>query len=496
MVDEVVQTQVAVVGAGPVGLMLAGELRLGGADVIVLERLGRPTTESRASTLHARTMEMLDSRDLLAHAAEAPSDVTGHFGGIPLHFTLPSPYAGQWKVPQTDTEAFLAEWAASLGADIRRGHDVQALCQDDDQVKVSAVGAGRTLEVRADYVVGCDGEGSIMRRLAGFAFPGEDSRRELLRGDVDGIEIPNRRFQRLAGGLAIAARRGDGVTRVMVHEFGTAAGDRSRAPEFTELADAWRRVTGEDITGGTPLWVNSFGDASRQAACYRNGRVLLAGDAAHIQMPIGGQALNLGLADAFNLGWKLALQVSGQAPSGLLDSYHAERHPVGERVLTNIRAQAHLLLGGHEVDPLREVFGELAGLDCVRQHLAGMISGLDVRYGAGSGDHPLLGRAVPDVPLATDMGLVTTAALLRPGRGVLLDLSGDADAGTHMFALVRGWTDRVTAVPAQRPADGPLADAGALLLRPDGCVAWVGAAGTGLLTALDRWFGEPRPRRT
>jgi 2-polyprenyl-6-methoxyphenol hydroxylase-like FAD-dependent oxidoreductase len=476
--------------------MLAGELRLGGADVIVLERLGQPTTESRASTLHSRTMEILDSRDLLAHAARAPSDVMGHFGGIPLQFTLPSPYPGQWKVPQTDTEAFLAEWAASLGADIRRGHDVQELRQDADHVEVGAVGPGGTLRVLADYVVGCDGEDSIVRRLASFGFPGEDARRELLRGDVDGIEIPSRRFQRLTGGLAIAARRGDGVTRVMVHEFGTAGGDRSRAPEFTELADAWRRVTGEDITCGTPLWVNSFGDASRQAACYRNGRVLLAGDAAHIQMPIGGQALNLGLADAFNLGWKLALQVSGQAPGGLLDSYHAERHPVGERVLANIRAQAHLLLGGHEVDPLREVFAELAGLDGVRKHLAGMISGLDVRYGARPGDHPLLGRAVPDVPLATDMGLVTTAALLRPGRGVLLDLSGDADAVAHMFALVRGWADRVTTVPARRPADGPLADADALLLRPDGCVAWVGAAGTGLLTALDRWFGEPRPRRT
>jgi oxygenase len=495
MADDVAVTQVVVVGAGPVGLLLAGELRLGGADVIVLERLGQPTTESRASTLHSRTMEILDSRDLLAQAAQAPSDVMGHFGGIPLRFTLPSPYPGQWKVPQTDTEAFLARWAAALGADIRRGHDVQALRHDDDHVEVDAAGPGGALRVRADYVVGCDGEDSIVRRLARIGFPGADSRRELLRGDVDGIAIPSRRFQRLPGGLAIAARRGDGVTRVMVHEFGTAPGDRSRPPEFAELAGAWRRVTGEDITGGTPLWVNSFGDASRQAACYRDGRVLLAGDAAHIQLPIGGQALNLGLADAFNLGWKLARQVRGHAPRGLLDSYHAERHPAGERVLGNIRAQAHLLLGGHEVDPLREVFAELAALDSVRQHLAGMISGLDVRYGAGPGDHPLLGRAVPDVPLATDMGLVTTAALLRPGRGVLLDLSGDADAMTHMFALARGWADRVTAVPAQRPADGPLAEAGALLLRPDGCVAWVGAAGAGLLTALDRWFGEPRPRR-
>ncbi|WP_181808220.1 FAD-dependent monooxygenase, partial [Streptomyces shenzhenensis] len=417
---DAVDTHVLVVGAGPVGLMLAGELRLGGADVTVLERLAAPTTESRASTLHARTMELLRQRGLLdgpgglSDPEPPPNEPRGHFGGLPLDLTLPSSHPGQWKVPQTRTEELLGAWAARLGARVLRGHEVLELAQEPDRVRLLAEHDGFRREFTARYVVGCDGEQSAVRRLAGIPFPGDDAGRELIRADVDGIDIPNRRFQRLPNGLAIAARRGDGVTRVMVHRFGTPP--RTARISFADIVAAWRDVTGEDIAHGTPLWVNSFGDASRQAERYRAGRVLLAGDAAHQQMPIGGQALNLGLQDAVNLGWKLAATVLGRAPAGLLDTYHDERHAVGRRVLSNIRAQARLLLGGPEVESLRSVVGELTSYEKVRAHLAGMISGLDVRYGAAEGDEDtLIGSRLPELRL--DSG-ASTAELLRPARGL------------------------------------------------------------------------------
>ncbi|HET6860422.1 MAG TPA: SDR family oxidoreductase [Streptomyces sp.] len=489
-------TQVVVVGAGPVGLMLAGELRLGGADVIVLEQRDAPTTESRASTLHARTMEILDSRGLLDAIGVPPNEPRGHFGGIPLDLTLPGPYPGQWKVPQTRTEEVLQDWAASLGADIRRGHAVQALSVQPEHVEVRAAGPDGTVALRALCVVGCDGEKSTLRGLAGFDFPGEDAQRELLRADVAGIDVPNRRFERLEKGLAIAARRDDGVTRVMVHEFGRRAAPRVSEPGFDEMAAAWQRVTGEDISGGTPLWVNSFGDAGRQLERYREGRVLFAGDAAHQQMPIGGQALNLGLQDAVNLGWKLALQVGARASEGLLDSYHTERHAVGRRVLANIKAQAMLLLGGPEVEPIRTVFAELIALDAGREHLAAMISGQDIRYEVGEGDHPLLGRRLPPTRLTTGEGATGTAALLRSGRGLLLDLSGDEQHHERLRRAAQPWADRLTTVAAQASADSPLADSGAVLARPDGCVAWTGQGTDGLATALERWLGVPTPTST
>ncbi|MGW7071658.1 SDR family oxidoreductase [Streptomyces sp. NPDC054855] len=481
-------SQVIVVGAGPVGLMLAGELRLGGADVIVLESREAPTTESRASTLHARTMEILDSRGLLEKFGTPPNEPRGHFGGVPLDLTLPSPYPGQWKVPQTRTEEVLQEWALSLGADLRRGHEVRALSVEDDYVEVEAAGPEGTVRLRALCVVGCDGENSAVRRLTGADFPGTDAGRELIRADVDGIDVPNRRFERLEKGLAIAARRDDGVTRVMVHEFGRPAGRRTGEPGFDELCAVWRRVTGEDISGGTPLWINSFGDASRQLTRYRDGRVLFAGDAAHQQMPIGGQALNLGLQDAVNLGWKLAVQVARKASDGLLDSYHDERHAVGRRVLTNIRAQAMLLLGGPEVEPVRAVVGELVASRQAREHLAGMVSGLDVRYDVGAGPSPLLGARLPHTELVTPEGPVTTTALLRTGRGLLIDLRDDPEQHTAVRELSEPWHDSVTVTAARTSGTEP-ADAGLVLVRPDGHVAWTGTGTDGLRAALERWFG-------
>lgn len=491
MAEHRVDTDVIVVGAGPVGLMLAGELRLGGADVVVLERLAAPTTQSRASTLHARTMEIFDQRGLLDPLGTVPGDPAGHFGGIRLDFsTLDSRYPGLWKVPQARTEQLLGAWAAGLGAVVRRGHELVDLHQTDSGIEVEALGPAGTVALRAAYLVGCDGEDSTVRRLAGIAFPGTDATRELIRADVAGITVPDRRFERREHGLAIAHRRPDGVTRVMLHEFAAPAAKRAGQPRFAQFADAWARITGEDISAGTPIWVNAFGNASRLAERYRSGRILLAGDAAHVQMPVGGQALNLGLQDAANLGWKLAAQVGGRAPAGLLDSYHDERHAVGRRVLANIDAQAVLLLGDARIEPLRDVVAELLGHDEVVGHLAGMISGLDVRYG-GAGDAPPLGYRVPHWELTCADGPSSTTGLLRSGRGVLLDFT----TGAHCRAAA-GWADRVRAVSAA-PPHAPESSAGfgrvpgAVLIRPDGHLAWADGGGTDPRAALHHWFGAP-----
>ncbi|HEU5109241.1 MAG TPA: FAD-dependent monooxygenase, partial [Micromonosporaceae bacterium] len=475
MATDHLDTQVIVVGAGPVGLMLAGELRLAGAEVIVLEQLAAPTTESRASTMHARTMEILDSRGLLPVFGALPNEPRGHFGGIPLDLTLPSEHPGQWKVPQTRTEQVLGGWAVGLGADLRRGARVVDLTDDGDAVTVTFTTPSGPGTLRAAYVVGCDGERSTVRELTGIPFPGRPMRRELLRADVAGIEIRNRRFERLDRGLAIAARNPAGITRVMVHEFGSTARERSAEPEFGELTEVWQRVTGEDISHGIPVWVNSFGDANRQLSAYRHGRVLFAGDAAHVQMPIGGQALNLGLQDAVNLGWKLAAVVCGRSGADLLDTYHAERHAVGARVLANISTQALLLLGDAEIEPARDLLAELIGTEANRTRLAGTISGLDTRYPVGSGDHPLLGARLP-----------AGNTLPRNGTGLLIDRADGSFA-----AAAAPWAGRVTAVRTESQPGDPLDGADAALVRPDGHIAWLGTAPAELPAALRRWFGPP-----
>lgn len=534
-------TQVLVVGAGPVGLLLACELALAGTRVTVWEDLAAPSTASRASTLHARTMEILDARGLLAPLADAPREPRGHFGGIPMDLAGDSPLAGQWKVAQARTEELLAARARELGVRVHRGHRLTAYhthpdteAGPDTEADAEA-GAGGWVEarartargerrLRASYLVACDGQDSTVRALAGGAFPGHPPRRELLRADVSGISIPDRRFQRLPGGLAIAARR-EGVTRVMVHAFGQLAPARTREVGFPEIAQVWKQVTGEDIQGGTPLWANSFGDANRQLEHYISGRVLFAGDAAHQQMPIGGQALNLGLQDAFNLGWKLAAHLRGDAPAGLLASYHRERHAVGARVLANIEAQATLLLGEPAIDPLREVWAELLALDSVRGHLAGMISGLDIRYpppphlpaqaegrgGAGQA-HPLVGTRLPVHAADPHPGApaATTAALLHPGRGLLLHLSDTPPPPTPTGGAtatdsaadgggVARWRDRVDEAALRPRPGGALAGVGGLLVRPDGYVAWAASSPPGpgaprgaLEGALRTWFGAPR----
>ncbi|MEU7639422.1 FAD-dependent monooxygenase [Streptomyces sp. NPDC039016] len=483
-------THVVVVGAGPVGLMLAGELQLGGAQVTVLEQRHAPTTQSRASTLHARTMDILHQRGLLKQLGTPPQGGPGHFGGMRLDLTSPSPHSGQWKVPQARTEALLAQWATDLGARILRGHRLVALTHTDDHVQADVLADGHHHTVRARYLIGCDGERSTVRELGGFAFPGHDATKELLRADIADLTIPDRRFERHRGGLAIASRGPGGITRVMVHRYGTPATPRTTDPTFEEVTTAWKHVTGEDLTHGRPIWLNAFGNTCRQADRYRNGPILLAGDAAHHQMPVGGQALNLGLHDAVNLGWKLAAHLRGTAHPDLLDSYHDERHPVGARILGNITAQALLLLGGPEVEPLRAVFGELLTLPQARTHLAAMISGLDHTYPPGPGHHRLVGTLVPYHHLHTTTETTDTFAPLQTGHGVLIDLTDDPALAT----CATPWTDgRVHLLRATVPPGTPPPAFTAALVRPDGHLAWADGTPSSLQTALHRWFGPPHP---
>ncbi|MGA6161598.1 FAD-dependent monooxygenase [Amycolatopsis magusensis] len=351
---------VLVVGAGPVGLLLATELRRAGAGVAVVDRLAEPMAESRATQLDPRTVELLRERGFGELLAEAVPERGGHFAGLPLAVT------GYRKVPQYRTEAALAERAAELGVSLLRGRELTGLAEDADGV-LARFG---TSEVRAEYLVGCDGQDSTVRRLAGFEVSETPPTRQILRADVLGLRVPDRRFERHPRGVAVAATR-EGKTRLMVHEFGL----RGTAPEFRDLAESWFRVTGEDVSGGDPVWVDAFDNTRVLASRYRRGRVLLAGDAAHRHLPIGGRSLNTGLQDAVDLGAKLAATVHGSAPPGLLDSYHAERHPVAVRTMELVTAQETLLFGGPEVEPARAVLAELLELPAVAAHLAGAVGG-------------------------------------------------------------------------------------------------------------------------
>ncbi|OLR93230.1 FAD-dependent monooxygenase [Actinokineospora bangkokensis] len=455
---------VIVVGAGPVGLLLAGELRLGGADVLVLERAPRPSGESRGLGFTARAAEVFAQRGLLRRFGDVETSPQGHFGGIPMDYSvLEGSHFGVRGIPQDRTERLLERWAVELGARVLRGHEVVGLHQDADGVVAAVAGPDGRVEFEGSHLVAADGGRSTVRGLAGFDFPGTPASREMYLADVVGRGIKPRFIgERVPGGMVMSAPLGGGVDRIIVCERGTPHRERRTAPGWSEVADAWQRLTGESLHDAEVRWVSAFTDATRQVTEYRRGRVLIAGDAAHTHLPAGGQGLSLGVQDAANLGWKLAAVVRGWAPPDLLDTYHAERHPVGARVLRNTRAQGHLYLSGEEVEPLRSVVAELIEIPEVGRHLSGMVSGLDVRYDVGPGDHPLLGRRLPGADLPTARGLAT---------GV--------PAGA-----VAGWADRVD----HRPGGPPL------LVRPDGYVAWAGdGAADGLDTALRRWFGAPAP---
>ncbi|MFC8231434.1 FAD-dependent monooxygenase [Streptomyces sp. NPDC057287] len=486
---DVTDADVIIAGAGPTGLMLAGELRLGGAEVIVLERLERPTGQSRGLGFTARALESFDQRGLVPRFGGLETSPMGHFGGVQFDFTtLEDAHFGARGIPQSRTEAVLEEWALELGTEIRRGWELLDLSQDADGVTVTADTPDGERRLRARYLVGADGGHSLVRRTAGFSFPGTDATRGMYLADVVGCAIPPRFLgERVPAGMVMAAPLAEGVDRIIVCEHGAPPADRSTTPDFAEVAAAWKRLTGEDISGGSADWVSSFSDATRQASEYRRGRVLLAGDAAHIHLPAGGQGLSTGVQDAVNLGWKLAAVVRGWAPEGLLDTYHGERHPAGERLLANTLAQGTVFLGGAESEPLRALFAGLIELDPVKRFLAGVVSHLDVRYDLGEGGHPLLGRRLPPRVLTTASGPVGTPTLLHPAQGLVLDLADDP--GVREAAA--GWKDRVSLVTGVPQDPDVFAGATAVLVRPDGYVAWAGASPEELGEALHRWFGTP-----
>jgi bifunctional hydroxylase/dehydrase len=491
-----VDAEVIVVGAGPTGMMLAGELRLAGVRVVVLERLAWRTGESRGLGFTARTMEVFDQRGLLPLFGDIEISNQGHFGGVPVDFgVLDGAHQAAKTVPQSQTETVLEEWAAGIGAEIRRGHEFLSVQVHGDGQQVEVRGPAGEYRLTGTYVVGCDGGRSQVRKAAGFDFPGTAATMEMFLADVKGLDLQPRMIgETLPGGMVMVGPLPGGITRLIVCERGAPPRRRTAPPEFDEVAGAWKRLTGDDISHGEPVWVSAFGDATRQATEYRRGGVLLAGDAAHIHLPAGGQGMNTGIQDAMNLGWKLAAVVQGRAPASLLDTYHDERYPVGRRLLMNTQAQGLLFLSGPEVQPLRDVFAELVGYQEVARHLAAMVSGLEIRYDVGGGGNPLLGRRMPDVELDGDPLVTGSIQALRAGRGVLLDLEDNPE----LRRRAAGWADRIDIVTAKARAEGSKklpAGTAAVLVRPDGHVAWV-APGShrDLPTALRDWFGAPRRR--
>ncbi|MFE2842320.1 rifampin monooxygenase [Streptomyces scopuliridis] len=478
---------VIVVGGGPTGLMLAGELRLAGVHVVVLEKLTEPTEQSRGRGLHARSVEVMDQRGLLDRflAVSEKFQAGGLFGGIvkpwPDRLDTAHPYG--LSTLQPVTERLLNERALELGAEIRRGCEVVGLSPSDNGAGAEAgAGAGVTVELadgthlRSRYLVGCDGARSAVRKQLGVGFPGEPAKVETLLGDMEMTEDPEtvaaivaevRKTQLRFGTIP----NGDGTYRIVV-PADSVTEDRATAPTLEEFKKQLRTLAGTDFGVHSPRWLSRFGDATRQAERYRVGRVLLAGDAAHIHPPTGGQGLNLGVQDAFNLGWKLAAAVNGWAPEGLLDSYHAERHPVGARVLDNTRAQITLLGTDPGATALRELFSKLMDFEEVNRYVTGIITAVEVRYDFGEG-HELLGRRMRDVGLKRGR----LYELMHDGRGLLLDQTGRLS--------VAGWADRVDhVVDVSEELDVP-----AVLLRPDGHVAWVGEDQQDLLSRLPQWFG-------
>ncbi|MFC7266015.1 FAD-dependent monooxygenase [Streptomyces lutosisoli] len=482
---------VIIVGAGPAGLMLAGELRLAGVEVIVLERLAQPSGESRGIGFTARTLESFDQRGILSRFDEIGRTTGGHFGSIPLDYgVVDDSHRSVTGIPQSYTERMLSDWATGLGAQIRRGWELTALHDDGDGVDIEVATPEGTRRLRTAYLVGCDGGRSAVRKLAGFEFPGTEPTMELLLADIRGCELrPRMSGERSPHGIAMVAPIADGITRIVALDRGNPPRSRTQPPSYEEVAATFERLTGEDIRHGEPVWVSAFGDGARQVSEYRRGRVLLAGDAAHVHLPAGGQGMNVSIQDSVNLGWKLAAVVNGWGPADLLDSYHSERHPVGARMLMHTRAQGLLALGGPEIEPLRYVLSDLIASPDVSRRLAAAMSGLEVSYEMGAAGHPLVGLRMPKVDLVTPAGLTSSTELLHEGRGLLLDLGDDP----AVRKSADGWRDRVDVVvgkPQQPFDDAVLNGTASVLIRPDGYVAWAAPGSGTVQEALVRWFGE------
>ncbi|MFC8282549.1 FAD-dependent monooxygenase [Streptomyces cyaneofuscatus] len=492
-------TDVAVVGGGPVGMLLAAELALHGVRTTVLERLPAPTGESKAGTLHARTAQTLNRRGLLEAVQPGPHRASAHpHRQVPFHFggifgldlaPVVEEFPAMLGSPQAYAENVFARRAQQLGAEIRRGQDVTAVEDTGDEVRLTVRGVDGESVLRAGWVVGCDGVRSTVRKQAGIPFSGTLPTISCLMGEVELAE-PHRvpaGWQRTERGWTIFWVNPYGRSRIGTYDFRGPHPDRHSPVTLEELRGEAERITGERVAMSDPKWLTRFSDAALQAEEYRRGRILVAGDAAHVHFPAGGQGLNTGLQDAVNLGWKLAAEVNGWAPPGLLDTYHSERHPVAAEVLYNVRAQVALMNPDPSADALRQLFGELMGMKEVNAYLAGMVSGTRTVYGVGRPDDPMAGRFVHDLRLKTERGPVPLASLLHAGRGLLLDTAGRPD----LREVARPWAERVDVVSAA--AEGEELPAEAVLLRPDGYAAWSAQGGTAdardLETALLRWFG-------
>jgi 2-polyprenyl-6-methoxyphenol hydroxylase-like FAD-dependent oxidoreductase len=481
---------VVIAGGGPTGLMLAGELALAGVDVAIVERrASHDLIGSRSGGLHSRTIEVLDQRGI-ADRFLVPGKVAqvAGFGWIRLDISdFPTRHPYGLALWQDRFEPILAGWVEELGVPTYRGREVTGFAQDDTGVDVDVAPAeGQSL--RAEYLVGCDGGRSLTRKAAGIEFVGWGPTSSSLIANVELEQEPEWGLRRDAAGVQSLSLSEDGQVRVLVTEQEVGP---SSEPTLRDLSEALTAVYGTDYGVHNATSISRFTDVTRQAASYRDRRVLLAGDAAHVHPPVGGQGLQIGVQDAVNLGWKLAQVVKGTSPEGLLDSYQAERHPVAARVLRDTMAQSALLRADDRIDALRDIMSELLGMEEPRKRFGAMMSGLDLHYDIGEG-HPLLGRRMPDLDLVAPDGPLRVFTLLHHARPLLLNLGepGGLD--------ITPWADRVQLINAkyagnwELPVLGQVAAPAAVLIRPDGYIAWVGeGTNTGLRDALTTWFGSP-----